>query len=236
MGQINIRGHSQEARGHGRQQPATPPPHAHPLVELTPVDQPVVVDDKHGRDPQPADALDQRQRHASHRPPRDDVRPQLFEVLLELAGVVELISQPLRRAQVWELIAIEVPIPAQGAMDIRIGLGDVGRNPVIRGQDPHLVTQVTRSPNGRLPHHLVSPDVVGRIHIAHSQDAQGSALVGPRGLARRGERTGGHHITPYRTSDRQPTLPATRPVSVTASTAGAPNTYAAASRGSHCPE
>src|SRR5205807_6936467 len=113
-----------------------------------------------------------------HRPPSDQVRAKALQVPAELGAVGPLERQPLRRGEPRELVALEVPVPAEGAVDVWIVLGTVRVLPVVGGEHAHVVTERSRVLHRLLPRPLIAAGVLRRVHVA---DREGPDLGPPWG-------------------------------------------------------
>src|SRR5579884_3318096 len=99
--------------------------HPCPLVDLWTVEEPVVMNEGDRRQSTSPDTLEQAERHAAHRPPRDDVRPKLAHVAAQDAVVVALQRQPLVPPQTWP--GVVMPVPAKLTKHVfKLGLGGPG--------------------------------------------------------------------------------------------------------------
>jgi hypothetical protein len=129
------------------------------------------VRDEHGRDARPANLLDHRQREAAHRPPGDDVGAKLAQVALKLDRVVAGEAEALQPALVGEAVALQVPVPAQRPVHVRILLWAFG-DAIVAREDADSMPLVPGTAHGGLPAELVASGVLGRIHVAHCEDPQ----------------------------------------------------------------
>jgi hypothetical protein len=103
------------------------------------------------------------------------------QVAHQLSPVVPLDREALQRVQPRELVAIEIPVPLQGPMDVTVSLGAVGCVPIaiIRCHDAGPVPRVACVPHGRLPHELKAAGVVWRVHVADREDPQPGRIAHP---------------------------------------------------------
>ena len=126
-------GRPRERRAAGR------PPNARIQRRPRPVGHPVVADHADGRQAAPPHALDERERHAAHRPPAYDVGRSSDRCLLQHARVVALHGEPLAGPE--PRIRVLAPIPAQLASHVGlVRRAHRLREPVVGGEDAHLVT------------------------------------------------------------------------------------------------
>ncbi len=93
----------------------------------------------------------------------------------KLGGVVTLEPQARRQAETWELVTLEIPVPPQGAVHVRVLLFPVGVFAVVRGKHPDLVAECLRVAHRTLPGELVAAGMLGWIQISNGQDAFGGS-------------------------------------------------------------
>ena len=150
--------------------------HPPPLVLLGRVVEPVVEDERGARD---AHERRQRERHAAHRPPRDDVRP----------------NSPRCRAACarWRARAARdrpaTCAATRGRASTSCELAEARRIVGLRrlaeahvgGEDAHVVSGRAAVAHGGAPDELVAAQVVRRVHVADGEDAHAAARL--RGVA-----------------------------------------------------
>ena len=134
-------------------------------TDAPPVDHPRIGDDADRAHARPPHALDQRQRHAAHRPPADGVGTKCGELRVHHGGVVALERDPLAPAHARERVV--APVPAQSAHHVWIL---IGRGAVVRRQHAHAMPGRARVLDRLLPQQLVAAsEVVRRVHAAYRQ-------------------------------------------------------------------
>ena len=90
----------------------------------------------------------------------------------KLGGVVELEPHPLIQVQPRELVAPQVPVPAQRAVDVGVLLGAVRVFAVVGGEDPDSVTVRLSVTHRLLPGELVAAGVLRRVHVSDREDPE----------------------------------------------------------------
>jgi methyltransferase family protein len=138
-----------------------------PGVRSPPVVEPIVVHESHGGDSRLSHAFQKAERHSSHRPPGDDIGPEVVQMAVQDTRVVSFDRQGSQdRAPRKPIVS---PVPAQISEYSHVISWPVGFA-VIRREHTYLVAGGLEVTDRRVPDPLVSaPLVVWRIHVPDGQ-------------------------------------------------------------------